>query len=377
MKQIALLSSHADIASSLRDYTLRRLSKILTEHPSFACTVVSCDDFCLEENEVSIKRGAILNGDVLVTTSFDRPIRPDYVYFHSLTDIPNRHAQCLKLLTELAERGVTVNYDADSSMMGMKSVLEHRCDEFHRESGLAIPRPRTLIFKANEDRSKIVDFMRAGAPCILKPHNSSRARGVRVLVSEEQVAQLILSDDTYVLQELLSDPMTVNEHKVGLRVYLAIRDLRRPTYAVLEQGLLKCAVQPYMRGNPQAEIVGTSYAKRIGFTPVIHLFHDLNRSGAPLIPAWREIRSSIEKTLDVFMEAVSWRAGMFYKTLPSFLFWGVDIAIQCSEDGPKAYLIEVNTFPALYRNDTGTDNAMDGEFIEELFAKAVVPSPWQ
>jgi len=378
MKQIALLSSHADIASSLKDYTLRRLSKIITEHPSFACTVVSCDDFCLEENAVSIKHGAILNGDALVTASFDTPIRPDYVYFHSLTDIPNRHSQCLKLLTALAERGVPVNYDADSSMMGIKSVLEYRCNEFHRESGLTIPRPRTLIFKANEeDRSKIVNFLRAGAPCILKPHNSSRARGVRILVSEEQVPQLILSDDIYVLQELLSNPMTVNGYKVSLRVYLAIRDLRRPTYAILGQGLLKCAVQPYMRGNPHAEIVGTSYAKRMGFTPMIHLFHDLNGSDACLVPAWREIRSSIEQTLDVFMEAVSWRAGMFYKTLPSFLFWGVDIAVQCSEEGPKAYLIEVNTFPALYRNHTVTDNAMDREFIEELFAKAVIPSPWQ
>jgi glutathione synthase/RimK-type ligase-like ATP-grasp enzyme len=377
MKQIALLSSHADTAGGLRDYTLRRLSKILTEHPSFSCTVVSCDDLCLEANEVAIKHGAILSGDVLVPTSFDRPIRPDYVYFHSLTDIPNRHAQCLKLLTELAERGVPVNYDADSSMMGIKSVLEYRCNEFHRESGLAIPRPRTLIFRKNEDRSKIVDFIRAGAPCILKPHNSSRARGIRVLVSEEQVPRLILTDDIYILQELLANPMTMNEHKVSLRVYLTIRDLRRPTYAVLEQGLLKCAVQPYMRGNPQAEIVGTSYAKRIGFTPVIHLFRDLNGSEAWLVPAWREIRSSIEKTLDLFMEAVSWRAGMFYKTLPSFLFWGVDIAIQCSKDGPKAYLIEVNTFPALYRNDAVTDNAMDGEVIEELFAKAGVPSPWQ
>src|ERR1700733_15491597 len=103
-----------------------------------------------------------------------------------------------------------------------------------------------------------------------------------------------------------------------------------------------------MRGNPHAEMAGPSQAKRMGFTPMIHLLRDLNGSDACLVPAWREIRSSIEQTLDVFMEAVSWRAGMFYKTLPSFLFWGVDIAVQCSEEGPKAYLIEVNTFPALY-----------------------------
>jgi hypothetical protein len=343
----------------------------LAKNNTLHCTVASLESFLFSENDVLVTKGAELENEVLIVKQFANPVTPDYVFFYNVSDDPAGGLIYYKLLNALAARGIAVSYDEDASCLGIKSILEQRCSEFEHISGLVIPRPKTCIIKGPADKEKISRFLNEAGPCILKPHNSSRARGIRLLVAESQAEQLILDNDRYVLQQLVANPMTMNGYKIGLRIYLLISDLRKPAYTIAEEGLVKCAVQPYMRGNPEAEIVGSSYAKRLGFVPVTYLLKDLMNTTENNMPSWKAIRASIEKTIYVFMEAVAWRAGMHHNTLPSFQMWGIDIAIQLTNDGPEAYLIEVNPFPALYRNDLVTDNATDSVFADELFAKAV------
>jgi len=369
MKQVVFLSAQKRKNVKFYNHRIVRLGIAVSKNAAINCIITSADDFDIAADRVTIKQGTILKDGELAQQHFTDPLTPDYVFLSCDSEDPNENLQSFKLLEHIAERGIPVNFDGDASKIDVKSILEERCKTFELVSGLQILRPKTVIINGPGDKQKIVDFIKANGASILKPHDSSRGRGIQTIATESQINQLIFGEDRYVLQNLIPNPMTLNGYKIGLRVYLMIQDLRKPVYSIPEQGLVKLAVQPYIRGNAESEIVGSSYAERLGYTPVMYLFKDLLNSDQK--STWTEIRYSIEKTLSLFMESVSWRANMSCRRLPSFQCWGVDIAIEVTDEGPKAHLIEVNTTPALYRNNVKADNATDIVFTNELFVKAV------
>jgi hypothetical protein len=365
LKYIALLSLNSESPTTLTDYTALRLGKFLSRQASVVW--VSVSDFCLSGDRARILRGLQIEGDRLAECFFPVPIEPAYVFFvhHS---IPREYSRCLDLLTQLGERGIKTNYDPDAGSLGVKSVLEERCREYETASGRTVPRPQTITIRSEQENSSIIEFMKTAGPCILKPHNSSRSRGISILANEQEVEQLALGKNLYVVQELLPEPFLIDGYKTGLRVYLMIHDLKR-SYSLSEQGLVKLPARPYVRADPEAEIVGP-HMKRDGNWPAIYLLKDLVNS-EHTEGEWKPIRKSIEKTIDLLMEAVSWRAGMFHRRPPTAQIWGVDLLIQRNGAEFKAYLIEVNTFPALYREDDVTDGILDEVVAAELFAKAL------
>jgi hypothetical protein len=368
MKCIALLCLETDTVSGLEDYTACRLGRLLSSGSLVMCLAVSRKDFVLSENRATVNHGFRFAEDSFEEQLFDIPIEPAYVFFiHRFTE--KEHKRCLDLLTNIAQRGIPTNYDADASSLGIKSVLEQRCLAYEMASGRKIPRPKTIIIRGDKDKTCISELMSDVGPCIIKPHNSSRSQGVSVLATQQQVDQLVLGTSFYVVQELLSEPFLIDGYKTGLRVYLMVYDLKW-SYWLSEQGLVKLPAERYVRADSEAEIVGP-HMKRHGVWPVIYLLKDLVNS-AEHQHEWKPIRRSIEKTIDLFMESVSWRAGMFHRRFPTLQIWGVDLLIQ--RDGKEliAYLIEVNTFPALYREDEFTDGILDEVFAEELFAKVLV-----
>lgn len=61
---------------------------------------------------------------------------------------------------------------------------------------------------------------------------------------------------------------------------------------------------------------------------------------------------------------------MFHHRDPTTQIWGIDMIISETDGNHEAYLIEVNTFPQLYRGDTVTDAAVDAVLRDEVFAVA-------
>jgi hypothetical protein len=356
MKAIVLLSPAPRRLAGAPDGAHARLAALLWSSHAFTCATVSGEQW-------PIAGGAVFGSRA------DSPrthVRPDYVFCPSRCADRVRNAAADRLLTALAAMGIRVGYDRDSSLWGIKSVFERRCRAYESVSGSSIPRPRTELVNGAAERGKISRFVARHGPSILKPHNSSRSRGIRILTEADQVPRLILGQDQYVLQELVADPMTLRGRKLELRVYVVINDLHEPLYRVSRTVLIKTAIRRHTRGVEDAEICGVAYAKRRGFVPQIGLLDDMTTPGRPCCAHWRAIRSSIHDVVSPFMRAVAWRARSTAK-LPCHLFWGLDLAIQNTSSGPRALLLEANTFPALYQGEEHIDSAMDRLFVHELF----------
>jgi Tubulin-tyrosine ligase family len=347
-------------------YTARRLGGLLSRSPATTCVAVSPNDFTVAGTDVLIGRGLLFNekGEAQ-EEQFDPPVAPDFVYY-IYEPQPQRDVAARELLARISLHGVRTNYDPDASQLGVKSVLEERCREYEEASGRKIPRPRTIVIAGGGGKDEIVQFMRRVGPCIIKPHNESRSRGVGVLLPGESVSGLELGTECYVVQELVARPLLMDGFKTGLRVYLIVDDLKR-SYSLSQVGLVKLAPAPYRVGDPAAEIVGP-YEQRDGSWPTIYLLNELVE-GDETRATWTAIRKSIDQTIDLFMEAVSWRAGLFHQRLPSTQIWGIDILVRETNGTYEAYLIEVNTFPQLYRGDAFTDAAVDNVVRYELFSK--------
>jgi hypothetical protein len=337
---------------------------LLASDPATRCVAVAPNDFTVSGTAVFIGGGLLFNESGEAREEhFDPPVAPDFVYY-IYDPYLERDLAARELLTRISRQGVRTNYDPDASQLGVKSVLEERCREYEESSGRKIPRPRTIIVTGDRGKDEIVQFMGNVGPCIIKPHNESRSRGVAVLLSEESASALELGSRCHVVQELVSRPLLMDGCKTGLRVYLIVNDLKR-SYSLSQVGLVKLAPRAYRVGDPAAEIVGP-YEQRDGSWPTIYLLHELV-AGEETRATWTAIRKSIDQTIDLFMEAVSWRAGLFYQRVPSTQIWGVDILIRETDGRYVAYLIEVNTFPQLYRGDTVTDAAVDDVIRGELF----------
>ena len=363
MRHIALLCPGRR-RGAVQGYTVGRIGRLLSAEPDVMCLAVAPDDFVVSAGGVSLRGGLCFEGTDTGERCFEPPLVPDFVYYGYDPD-PVRDVAARELLISIAEHGVRTNYDPDATQLGVKSILEERCREYEESSGRRIPRPRTLVVDGDRDKESIVEFLRKFGPCIIKPHNLSRSRGVAILSSEDDVGQLELGSMCHVVQELVDRPLLMGGCKTGLRVYLIVHDLKR-SYSLSQVGLVKVAPEPYRLGDPVAEIIGP-YEQRDGSWPPIYLLNELVASDDTR-SAWESIRRSIDQTIDLFMESVSWRAGLFHQRVPTTQIWGIDILVRESEGADEAILIEVNTFPQLYRGDTITDAAVDTVLRDEVFA---------
>ncbi len=356
MKAIALLSPTPRHLAGAPDRAHSRLAALLSSSHGFTCATVSLEQRPIADGTVFDSRAGVPRA----------PVWPDYVFCPTRSANRAHNADADRLLTALATIAIRVGYDHDSSLWGIKSVFERRCRAYESVFGSPIPRPRTELVNGEPDRGKISHFVARYGPSILKPHNSSRSRGIRILTEIDQVPRLILNQDQYVLQELVADPATLRGRKLELRVYVVIHDLQEPVYRISRTVLIKTAIRRYAPGVEDAEICGVTYARRRGFVPQIGLLDDMTTPNRSCYTHWRAIRSGIHDVVSPFMRAVAWRARSTAK-LPCHLFWGLDLAIQNTSSGPRALLLEANTFPALYQGEEHIDSAMDRLFVHELF----------
>jgi tubulin-tyrosine ligase family protein len=367
---VALLSPSIERISDPPDSTILRLCNVLSSKPNFRCVVIALHDCSYTQQQVLIHRAALLEDGRFVLRRYNAPFQPDYVFFFCRSGRSPYNRACYRMLREVGSRGMLVSYDQDASKWGIKSELEERCRAYELECGEHIPRPETAIVESSAcPRTSILRFLRDNGPCVLKHYNSSRARGMQVLTSEDQVFDLKLAEDRYVVQELIDHPLTLEGFKIELRTFLIVHDLQEPGYVIPRTILVKSATQPYKKAQLDSEICNVSYSRRQGIAAPLRLLEDLSYSSTfAAIADWAAIKRSIHETVSSLMRAVAWRARSQEK-VRVLLFWGLDLAIQVTKKGPKTLLLEINPFPTLYRGDDIVDRSMDKVFVDELFVK--------
>lgn len=390
---IVLLAPTQDYPNGDLHDAIGRIRSALLEKLGVTCLVATWKDFKFSTNDVWLTSGIVREGDGYASARFDPPLHPDYVYFYCtssnrrldpnpedrpcfeslhglgiLKGITSYNGACYRILSAMAERGVLVNYDRDAARWGVKNVLEARCRRSEASSGRWVPRPRTELVRLPGDERELLEFVESNGPCIVKPENSSRARGLFIIDSRSQLAALNLPGGGYVVQELVVNPATLYGRKFDLRAYVLLSNLEKTSYSIPKMILIRSAVEQYARGSLSSEVCSTSFAKRMGVRPALYLLEEMRRSQEETSVDWGAIRASTEEALDSLMAAVARRAETQPK-LPSLTLWGIDLAVQNAAEGPRVLVLEVNPFPMLYRGDETSDRAMD-EVIAELFEGA-------
>jgi hypothetical protein len=262
-----------------------------------------------------------------------------------------------EVMGRIGQLDIPVNYQQSFVRFGVKSTLEQRCATYEQRTGRHVARPRTWIVPPGE---VIATQQRLTAevskwPVIVKPSNSSRARGIEIISKPEELRS---APETRVVQELVPRPILVDGHKVDVRAHVLLWKGSAFNYAIPSLVLLRAATECYSQGVMASEICNISYTRRLG-----------GRVWATTLAAmvgsqriWRNVMPSIEETLDSFMNVVAMQA----PEQPFFGIWGIDLALTADGGSVQALLLEVNPAPEIYREHKEIDRSMDRMLATEV-----------
>lgn len=261
---------------------------------------------------------------------FDKPVNPDYVFFHSTTKgsfeiqfdknkfkiyqelIPSKkriqnptyNKLCRSLLIEISKRKVPSNYSWFAKRWGNKKIFEKLCREYELKTEKNIPRPITKIVEYPQDKELIKKFTLKHDFCILKPSSKNGASGLSIINSKSILDESIKSG-TYVMQELISNPILVNGKKIDIRIFLIISDIYRQKFKISSLVFVRYALKPYKRGDINSEICSNSYSKKLGHVPIFKLLDEVESESKERID-WLRVRIEIKKIIDHLMDGVAY-----------------------------------------------------------------------
>ena len=114
--------------------------------------------------------------------------------------------------------------------------------------------PRTFVLPADRgalERAAAAGLLRGGGALIVKPLNSSRGRGVKMVLSTAELP----SDPAakLLVQEYIERPLLLQGRKFDLRLYVAVTSFDPLRAYVFEQGLARFANAPYPASFLQIE----------------------------------------------------------------------------------------------------------------------------
>ena len=154
-----------------------------------------------------------------------------------------------KLWTQLP-RGAIVNHFPGSWVLGRKDGLAKALDAQQRRlaklgAGDAYNfAPRTFILPQDRpslERAVQRGVLQGGGALIVKPQNSSRGRGIRIVAALDEVPR----EERLLVQEYIERPLLLEGRKFDLRLYVLVTSFDPLRCYVFEQGLARLASQPY------------------------------------------------------------------------------------------------------------------------------------
>lgn len=255
-----------------------------------------------------------------------------------------RYGVTRALLMEAARRGVVTNATGVDGLWGMKDGLVTALDGYAAATGSVVPHPCSRAVLGEELARTVTELGHAGLDLIIKPANGARGAGVSVVLAHEPRRPLLPASGTWVVQELLPQPLLFAGHKADLRCYALIDTAGRSLSYRPELVLVHRAPAPYRRGQIEAEITNTAYSRRLGLpiaTCPLTLCDDVPEAlRATLTPRLDELVAG-------FLDAYFWRAKPGPRRV---MLWGLDVfagVVGATGVDVRLYLLEANVQPAL------------------------------
>ena len=278
-----------------------------------------------------------------------------------------------KLWKELPRHGITNHYPG-SWALGRKDGLWKHLSAQQRRLGDSTYDfvPRTFVLPADRgalERAAAAGLLRGGGALIVKPLNSSRGRGVKMVLSTAELP----SDPAakLLVQEYIERPLLLQGRKFDLRLYVAVTSFDPLRAYVFEQGLARFANAPYSAAADAGARVGkeldryahlTNYSickKDAGYEPNVDAAADGEGSKWSLAALWRTlgaaghpveaVRSSIAevltRTLIAAQPHITHKYSQYFRERGKCVeLFGFDVLLDADL---SAWLIEVNVSPDL------------------------------
>jgi tubulin polyglutamylase TTLL5 len=244
-----------------------------------------------------------------------------------------------------------------------------------------------------------------GRPWIIKPAGSSQGRGIYIITNPLELPdtyQNSKSDDNWIAERYVDNPLLVNNRKFDLRLYVAVTSFNPLKIYLHKEGLCRLATEPYSNDtydhkyahltnysinkhniknkvvNPEdgdlidekqtnmnkdrnndGELKGNEL--KLSLAELNTILEDMGISSGPI---WNKIEDLIIKTL-ISVESKIYNAlEMFSVNNEScFELFGFDVLIDAAL---KPWLMEVNFSPSL-NTDSPLDLKVKGKVLADLF----------
>lgn len=236
--------------------------------------------------------------------------------------------------------------------------------------------PRTYVLPDDYHALQETALDNPGKRWILKPKNAARGKGIEVV---RDIATVPLGN-TWMVQDYLDRPHTINGHKYVLRLYVLIRSVDPLRVYLYEEGSAKLASAPYDMddlGNPYAHLTNPDLNanNQDASSPVVFLSHERYR-------AWLREQGHDDQALFarirdmVILTAISSREKMLARTRAvnadtsgCYELLGLDCLVDADL---KPWLLECNLSPSLDICAAPADGGVEEEHTKrQLVADAV------
>ncbi len=228
-----------------------------------------------------------------------------------------------RILYGQARHGVPTNAPGPLGRLDRKDQLEYGLRWFARVSGLRIPRPETHPSTGAQVTATFAAFN--GRDCIVKPANSGGGCGLCIVPAGNVANTWFEPTATFVVQELVRDPLLLAGCKVDLRCYLLVTTLDRARSRRVGPILVRSAPVAYERLRPEAEITNTSFRRRLGLGPSIR---PLESAFADDVGFCQKLRGEVERVCEGVLDFVfTWRDEHAATEPPAsqVMLWGIDL----------------------------------------------------
>ena len=235
----------------------------------------------------------------------------------------------------------------DIDLLVVKDFLWDRLDRYYRKDVTKLS-PKSYIPRDSLSLERLKKDYKNGRLYIAKK-NVQRQEGIQIINDKDELFKLMTDKDIAIIQELLQDPMTIDGHKINLRVYVLIVIYKDDcNIYVYNDGFMYYTPKKFVSNSIDKDVnITTGYIDREIYesNPLTHKdFMEYLKDDGPRIKnnILNLIKDVLKPYTKLFVDKQAFRGSVQYQIM------GADVAI---DDKGKAMIMEVNKGPDLGGKD--------------------------
>jgi hypothetical protein len=249
----------------------------------------------------------------------------------------------------------------DIDLLVGKDFLWDRLDRYYRNDVTKLS-PKSYIPRDSLSLERLKKDYENGKLYIAKK-NVQRQEGIQIINNKDELFRLMADKEVAIIQELLQDPMTIDGHKINLRVYVLIVIYKDDCNVyVYNDGFMYYTPKKFVVNSVDKDVnITTGYIDRKIYeeNPLTHkdfmeyLDEDAERIHNNILNL---IKNVLKPYIQVFVDNQAFRGSIQYQIM------GADVAIN---NRGEAQIMEVNKGPDLGGKDE-RDSKLKCTLVEDM-----------